>query len=177
MTLEMTEYRIDPQDRIIQVSSSWNTFALQNEGESCLSAQIHGKPIWNYIHGDMTRMWFHSLLAYVRLRPEPIERPYRCDSPEIKRYMNMVVIPQDNGDILLQHHFLRIEPRANPIHFQVPQSRIHSDYQKRCSICGRVQQDGVWMEIENADSSRMNRGNVLHVFYGVCESCQRLLPG
>jgi hypothetical protein len=60
--ISSTQYWLDPDNQIISVSSTWDQFALENDGETAVSSQVLGKQIWEFIDDDITKMWVDTLL-------------------------------------------------------------------------------------------------------------------
>lgn len=173
--MEQTTYWIDSKDRITQVSASWDDFALQNEGASSIAQKVCGSLLWDHISGDTSRMWMESLLGLVRLKKQPIGRPYRCDSPNERRHMQMKIIPLEDKGLEVQHNLVRVEPRPYPVHTQA--IRAGRLPRMRCSICGRVRHNHDWLEPEDLIAVESKRTHTLLVSYAVCGECQQLSPG
>lgn len=165
------EYVLDNRDRIISVGEAWDHFADENGGMNMSSKDVIGRPLWDFVAGDTTRMWLETLFGSARLCGRTIERPYRCDSPSLKRFMQMRIAFEQGGILRIQHKILATEKRSAPVHFQCRAKALRNARQ-RCSICGRVKK-GSWqepLETKAEDSA------VIPVDYTVCEDCRRLLP-
>jgi hypothetical protein len=165
-------YVLDSHDRIISVSKEWNAFSDENGGKHSSSTDVIGQRIWDFVAGDATRMWLATVFQFARLCGTSIERPYRCDSPEMKRFMRMRIVSEQGGNLRIEHEVLATEQRPAPIHIHYGANTTKNTSQ-RCSICGRVNRGG-WQDplAEHADAS-----NRIIVIYTVCEDCQRLMPG
>ncbi len=170
LRIEKTGYWLDNKYNICSVSDSWDTFAMENDGDSFVSEKVLGKSIWSFISDDATRMWFDTLIQKVKLLNRQIERHYRCDSDKWRRYMKMVITPGKNGLVKTQHLLLDTTPR-NPFIKIEPIDFYKDDYFIRCSICGRLQKNGKWYEPELLFS-----GSTLcaacKVIYDVCSDCK-----
>ncbi len=156
-------YWIDGADRIIRVNEAWDAFARANGGASVVGAGIIGQSLWRYLSGDPIRMWMDAVLGLARISRGPVTRAYRCDCPEKKRFMRMVVVPEQGGVLRLEHHLLGEEPRE-PVYF-VPWSGQGQRPLLRCSLCGRIQHCGQW--IEPVPQATGPYG----VIYTVCPEC------
>jgi hypothetical protein len=169
-----TAYRLNARDEILWVSSTWDGFALANQGGNCLGKSIEGTSLWDHITGDVTRMWLKSLLSVARNCQRIRDVAYRCDSPTERRFMRMRLIPEPDGNLLLEHTILERVARSKPVYPTYdPAAAIW-----RCSSCGRVLQNGRWVECDGPSvlAKASPRGQ-LPVVYGICESCQAALPG
>lgn len=172
----VVQYWIDEKDVIVETNSTWDEFALQNDGESCLSTNVLGHSLWDFVNSDVTRMWIRTLLALARQKKEPISRPYRCDSPGEKRFMEMWIEPESSGRVRLEHRLLKTEDFPKPVHFMYESS----DQMKancRCSICNRVKVRDGWIEGEQLYQNETEEFISLRVIYGVCPDCMLSLPG
>lgn len=171
MTTQTVSYVLDNQNRIISIAGAWDEFAEENGGIKSSSKDVCGRPIWDFIKGDATRMWVDAVFQYARILGKVVERPYRCDSPDLKRFMRMRIIPEQGGVLHIEHEILSTEQRSAPINIQNRGNNMNGVSQ-RCSICGRVNIGG-WQEPHggHADAS----GGIV-VIYTVCEDCQLLMP-
>lgn len=172
MTTQTVSYVLDSQNRIISTGGVWDEFADENGGTGSSLKDICGRSIWDFIKGDVTRMWLDSVFQYARAFGKTIERPYRCDSPDLKRFMRMRIIPEKEGVLRIEHEILSIEKRSAPVNIKFGQSTVNGVNQ-RCSICGRVNM-GEWKE-PHGDHDEVSDG--IYVIYTVCEDCQLLMPG
>lgn len=168
-----TEYLVDEVDRIVSVSGPWDRFADENDGINARADAVCGRSIWDFIAGDGTRMWLDAIFKIARVRRASIERSYRCDSPDVKRFMRMRIIPGDGGALRIEHEVLGMEERHLPVYIRYKSSKDTGKIRLRCSICGRVRHGKVWEEPcpEHAGSS----GEIV-VVYSVCEACCRVIP-
>ncbi len=169
-------YHLDRKDRIIEVGGSWDRFAIENNSSpACHSDKVCNRPLVDFISGDETRMWVCAVFMLARARQQPIERNYRCDSPDERRYMLMRVLPEQNGELEVQHEILRCEKRSHPVSFTpVAEKLSHSHI--RCSICGRLLNGGAWVEPETfLPPDGLSLGSIppLRVNYGICEECRQ----
>ena len=166
------EYVLDHRDRIISVGEAWDHFADENGGMNVSSKDVIGRPLWDFVAGDTTRMWLETLFGSARLCGRTIERPYRCDSPNLKRFMQMRIGFEQGGILRIEHKILATEKRSAPVHFQYRAKALRNTRQ-RCSICGRVK-NGNWHEPIEANAEVPA---VILVVYTVCEDCRRIMPG
>lgn len=166
-------YWLDGNDNIISVNQSWDQFALDNDGAHVISSDILGESLWKFVHGDVTRMWLETLFTLARLRGTAVERPYRCDSPDIKRYMRLNIVPENSGTLRVEHITLSTELRKSPVYMQAAK-RLSANVSLRCSICGRMEFDNAWFEPENYPELKdTNRSGYVQVIYTVCKDCYR----
>jgi len=172
MATPTTAYMLDNQDRILSVSGFWDEFADENSGANLSSKDVCGRRIWDFVTSDVTRMWLASIFQLSRLRGTVIERPYRCDSPDLKRFMRMRIVSEQGGVLRIEHEILTTEQRPAPVRIQYSANSMENNMQ-RCSICGRVNNGG-WEE-PRAEHAGTNSGIIVN--YTVCEDCLSLMPG
>lgn len=165
-------YALDNKDRIVMINGQWDDFARENNGINIYVNDIRGNSIWQYISGDPTKMWFDVLLQRVKLKKISIERPYRCDSPDLKRHMKMQISYKDDL-LVIENFLLYTEKRQRPIYIQHATTPQHRSTKLRCSICGRIQYQQQWQE---PNFLPLTESFPVNVTYAVCEECNTLLP-
>ena len=144
-----TIYWIDEKDVIFRVSGPWDDFALENNGERACSEFVLGKPIWSFIFGETTKTWLNAIIGLVRIKQDIIERPYRCDSPSLKRYMSMRLYPESANAIMVEHELLFTESIRPPLYF-VHSGIPSSNHAIRCAFCNKIRIENGWYEPEEA---------------------------
>lgn len=171
-----TKYWIDAEDRLIKVSETWDTFAENNDGRAVVSEAVIGKRLWQFVTGDITRMWVETVINRARFLNQPIEKEYRCDSPDEKRYMQMSIVPEENEVLCVVHKLLKTEKLPTKICFEGKRV-AKPGYVQRCSICNRLHIDNAWREVDLAVKERyIDAPGPVIVFYGVCDECVAALP-
>ena len=94
-----TIHQIDSEDIIIHVDEVWLVFGRANWINRLTAKDIVGTSLWEFISGvDAIHLW-KNLLAAVRKSAKSVSLPYRCDSPQTKRYMSMSIVPLSDGII------------------------------------------------------------------------------
>ncbi|MDW8326993.1 MAG: hypothetical protein RMK99_10535 [Anaerolineales bacterium] len=86
-------YWIDDHDQIVCISNNWPSFALTNGAPDLMPEAVLQRPIWEFMAGDETREFFEILLERVRNHGLSARLPFRCDSPEAVRFMEMRLSP------------------------------------------------------------------------------------
>lgn len=167
-----TMYLLNKKNHILSVSGPWDRFAEENNGVNVFSSDVCGRSLWDFVVGDFTRIWLETIFQLARLRNTMTEQWYRCDSPEVKRFMKMRIVPDREDGLRIEHKTLVTEERPVPVYIRYGPDK--SNVRTRCSICGRVKLEGVWKEprAEYAETSRE-----INVAYSVCTDCRCLLPG
>lgn len=160
-------YRLDASDRITQTGGEWDAFAGTHDGASLRGDAVLGHSLYDFVQGDVSRMFVRTLVDGVRLLQRSRTVGYRCDSPGLKRFMEMTLAPLAGGEVLVSHRQLRTEPVTRAFHFQVVQPD-QPGVVVRCTHCNAVKRQGRWGEAETVLPVGLSR---VPVIYGVCESC------
>lgn len=168
---EEVTYWVDKDDVIVDASSDWDEFALENGGLAVLREHVIGEPLFRFITGDPTRMLTDTLLQRVRHSGQELTRCYRCDSPELKRYMEMTLSPEEGSLLRLHHRVVKVEPLDPVVPFEFG-GHLLSDVMARCSMCNRVRAKGAWHEGDEAVRLGHVKSGGLRVIYSVCGDCQ-----
>lgn len=171
-------YRINSDDVIVWVSDNWQAFVDANEGAAKTDAEIViGKSLWDYIAGFEVRHLYVTVLKVVRERNQVIHLLFRCDAPDLRRYLRLEMVPLSDGQVELRSQILKTENResVNLLRPALPRS---DEIITMCSMCKKVETDpDDWQEIESA----INR---LHLFemetppqisHGLCPSCYQTM--
>jgi len=170
--INSVSYWLDADDQIIGVSERWLSFALQNGAPQLRPETVVGRQLWSFISGQTVRHLFQQLLGQVRERGRGVSVPFRCDSPERRRYMRLSCLPLDARSIEMCSTLLREEPRE-------PAPQISNrGLLRMCSWCKRIARSDVdWMEIEAAavDLGFFERTEPAEITHVVCPDCSRML--
>ncbi|MCB0210732.1 MAG: hypothetical protein KDJ52_15440 [Anaerolineae bacterium] len=163
-------YWLNQVDEIVDVNDEWNAFALDNDGDTVVREKVIGKPLFSFIMGESTRLFVDNLLQRARLRYQETHKFYRCDSPDIKRFMEMRIIPEDKNILRLEHTIIRREVMSPPVYYRYSPT-INYPY-RRCSICNKVLHRAVWCEGgELVGTGPQAPIDAIDVIYHVCPTC------
>jgi hypothetical protein len=150
---------------ILETGGDWDTFAKANGGEKATSDAVIGTSLLSHVAGDQVKMYVRALFQNALLSGQPITRPYRCDSPELRRDMELLITTEANGTLLVQHTLLNERPLPHRLNLMPDLSNRR--YAKRCSMCAFILLDGIWNDPAELDASCD-----LHVYFGVCDRCR-----
>jgi len=178
MTAEIQDttciYRIDGSDRISEVSGNWLSFAAENlAGESCHPDRILGRLIWEFIDGPETRHLYEIVLRRVRQANMPVTLPFRCDSPDRRRYLELAIVPAGDDAIVFYSSILREEPRET-VGLLHPGAERSGEYIKMCSGCKKIERgENRWVEVEAGIAElRLFEAAILpQITHGLCNDC------
>jgi len=165
-------YWVDQNDRIVKVGGAWDEAARDGGSDSLFADSVKGTNLFSYIAGEATRSFVWTMIDAVRKLQRPNKRPYRCDTPTLKRSMEMTIIPEGNGLLRLEHRLVATEPLQRPLSFR---SAHRLDYKPplrlRCSMCNQVRIGQVWREPDE-HAKLLNTLETTPVVYSVCDDCR-----
>lgn len=173
--MSITKYWLDFKDRIIRTNLIWDNFAEDNEGgDRSFSDEIIGKSLFSFISGDATKMYISTMIQRVRLTNKMLDIDYRCDSPEMKRFMRMKIVPEGEGVIRVENLMEKEEPQKKPVRFTDSNRKTII---KKCSMCQKVNSNNEWLEADEIENIELfaEGGEEVPVIYTVCNSCNRNL--
>jgi hypothetical protein len=160
---------IDAAEVMVHVNDDWLAFARENDAPQLTEAMVLGQPIWRFIEGPENVYLFQQIFGRLRAGKGPVTFPFRCDSPDCRRFMEMKLTLLPENGILFQARMLRQEYRR-PLHFIGPAP----DAVTMCSWCKKVYIPGHgWGEIEAAIQALdlFGRPQTPLFTHGLCPSC------
>lgn len=163
-------FTLDKENRIIKTNAAWELFALENGAPELTGRLIYGKPLFAFITDDVTRMHVRLMLDYVRTMKKTVVREYRCDSDQLKRFMQMQLTLLENNNIELAHKILRIEPLIPALAFRYQPDSASAIL--RCSNCNSLRVKEFWQEPESALNVTHLTQNSVPTVYTICDRCQ-----
>ena len=173
MTVEALSYAIDEQDRLIRVDDGYYRFAEENGWDG--AGDSLGRLLWDFVAGHDVRKLQRLLLRRVRDELHDVELPFRCDSPELRREMDVRITADRSGRVVLFSARLRSEqPRDEPQPLFDPSvPRDDADFLPMCAWCDRFLVDGEWVEVEEAAKrlQLFRRSELPTLDHGICPRC------
>lgn len=179
-----TSLIVDKLNRIIAVDDKWLDEAeLGNAEDKLQPEKIMEHFLADYIQDDNTTMYVEAILALCRLRNEKVYRPYRCDSPTHKRFMELELIPQSLGQVKMVHYLLKEEAFENEVTIEDIGKSLKSkqktnankatrSYYLRCSMCNALKapDSEEWRDPGEISTPNLNHFKVIHT---VCKNCSQ----
>ena len=141
-------YQLDASDRIVWVDPLWLAFAQENGASSLVEGAVLGRTLWEFIAGEPTVRFYQELHQRIRETGKPLSVPFRCDSPTLKRYMQLRISPNDNGLLDCVSLLLRVESvdRVRLLDAATPRSGATLTM---CSCCKRgLLESAGWLEAQ-----------------------------
>lgn len=172
----IVHYRIDSNDVIQFVCPSWDHFAMKNNGGDILAPAVLGRNLWDFVANIETRHVYQTIVDRIRAGQARAIFPFRCDSPDRRRFMQMEMkLAADNG-IEFVSEVLREEFR-DPV-LLLDQSSLRSEkYLSMCSWCKKIEIAGEWHEVENAVIALdLFKSTVMpQISHTICDTCSSKL--
>ncbi len=152
------------------MGSEWDIFALENDAPELIGSKVIGRPLFDFISGNVTQQFVQALLQVVRSGKKSIELEYRCDSPTERRLMHMRVTLEESGLVHFVNTLLGSESRKNKILISRATQR-GKNTTVRCSMCNLVKPLKDWVEPDRFDGSNTSKVAEWIVIYGICDRC------
>ena len=172
-TLLQVTYRIDGRNRITSVGHDWDTFALENGASDLQAEAVVGRSLEEFISGPETAHLWDGLLGVVRGGRSIVGLPYRCDSPSVRRFLEMTLTPLPASAVEFRSRVVREETRS-PLGLLDPAAPRTPEFVKLCSWCRRLQRDRYrWDELEVAcrDLGLLERRALPQISHSICLDC------
>ncbi|MEP6946131.1 MAG: hypothetical protein ABJA02_09455 [Acidobacteriota bacterium] len=168
-------YAIDASDKIVSVGGNWDRFAAENDSPPEVFARnILHRSFWDFISGDLTEHVYRQILAKVRAGTK-LHFNFRCDSPTLRRFLTLDMIPNAAGGIEFLTETTRTEKREYQPLFCTNADKI-IEMVITCSWCNKIKTgEKVWQECEDAVLSLglFEDEAMPMLSHGMCEDCYR----
>src|SRR3954462_12082937 len=91
-------YRTDPDGKIIFVDEGWCAFARENGApEYAVPEALYGRELLSFISEPTTLHIYSVLMQRVMNHRQWIKLPFRCDAPEVRRWLELEMRPWEGG--------------------------------------------------------------------------------
>jgi hypothetical protein len=170
---QLLAYSIDGQDRLVAVSGEWEEFARANGAPQLARERVLGRSLWEFIDGQDTLEVHRLLLDRIRVRGAGVTLAFRCDGPRLRRDMQMVLEPGQDGRVEIRTHLVHESRRPYVALFDAAAQRSGS-FLKVCSWCRKVEMGGLgWAEAEHAvrELRLLEIPPVPRISHGMCPAC------
>lgn len=167
-------YRIDGQNMIVSVGEDWDDRTHALEAAAPESKDVLGTCILEHVTGSENRQIFSLLFAQCRKTRQTLFVQFRCDGPELRRWMELEIRPLADRRIEVISRLVSSATRPYVALLDCLVKRS-DNMVTICSWCKRVQVGAVWEEVEDAV-------NLLGLFkneaqpslqQGMCEQCEQ----
>jgi len=164
---------IDDADKIVHVNDDWLAFAGENTAPQLTASVVLDQRIWRFIQGQETVYLYKQIFARLRAGKSPVKFPFRCDSPDCRRFMEMKLSLLAGGAIQFIAQILRQEWRQ-PLDILDASRDISEEFLKICSWCKKVNIPGRgWGEIEAAIEALdlFGHHSMPRMTHTICDAC------
>jgi hypothetical protein len=143
-------YALDEADNLSYVNEEWLAFAVENGAARLTRDLVLHRPIKTFITGrDLQQLW-QFILMKVRTEKPLLRLPFRCDSPDCRRLMEVTIRRQPPGNLMFQTKILEKQPR-DPVRLLAEKTPPARESIPCCSWCNRLSlPNGEWVEVEDA---------------------------
>ena len=166
-------WTIDSADKIVQVNDNWLAFAQENLSPHLMAALVLDQSLWRFIQGQETTYLYKQIFDRVRAGVTPVTFPFRCDSPDCRRFMEMQLSLLRGNTIHFTSHILREEWRG-PVDLLDASRDRSGEFLKICSWCKKINIPGRgWGEVEAAVDALDLFGyhSLPRMTHTICDSC------
>lgn len=169
-------HRIDADDLIEHVNEEWLEFAAEN-WDRREAERIVGMPLWEYVANSASRHVWITIVERLRGRRTTVTVPYRCDSPSVRRYMEMDLVPLAGDRVEFRSRIVREEERE-PVPLLRPDVPTSDEPLLMCSWCKRVFVPP-WREVEKAakELDLFDEPEMPKLVHSICGRCRDTLTG
>jgi len=168
-------YEIDEANRIVDVDRPWLAFARANGAPELTREAVMGAGLFLYVAGWEAVRHYGELFDALRRSRSSATLPFRCDSPETRRDMELTMRADAKRHVHLTGRLLqRAARRAVPL-LDVRTPR-NGHWLVICSNCLQLETDsGTWCEIETAlvDPYVLPPQGLPRLSHTLCPSCAR----
>ena len=174
--LDVIEYEVDREDRLVWLSSSWEPFARCNGAPDLTAARCLGRGLMEFVDGREPRYIWRELMAACRERGEPLPVPLRCDGTCVRRDMVATVTPQTDGGLRFRVEAVAVEP----CDYQAILDRFVERTEGRlvaCSWCRAIRVEDEWLPVTEATVrlALLQAARLPAITHGVCPACRATL--
>lgn len=169
-------HTVDRDGNIAAVNDDWVKFALENGAPELVREAVAGRPIWEFMAGMETRHISRLLLDKVSRSGKGLTIPYRCDSPDLRRFMEMEIVPVDGGMVEFRSRLLKVEQRET-VRLLDPNAGRGKEFLTICSWCRRARISSEWVELDEAVKrlGLFASSSLPQLTHGMCQDCSKLV--
>lgn len=166
-------YCLDKSDQIVDVDEWWLAFAKENGAGELTRANVVGRLLWDFVCDEPTRTLYQEIHAQVRSTGNSIIVPFRCDSPGLKRFMQVKISLAADQRLNYESRMVRVIARA-AIHILEPSRERSKAFLTMCSLCKRsLLEPTGWLELQDISLQLriFDQQRVPQLRYTICPNC------
>lgn len=166
-------YWIDSNDMIVVVNDDWLSFASENIYDLSQGSVVN-KLLWDFITDKETKHLYKIMLEKVRSHNVRIKVPFRCDSPDCRRFMELEIFTLTENLIEFRSRIVKLEfrPKVDLLDVDVDRS---DEFVRICGWCKKIfVAETKWLEVEEAVEQLDLFGvpKLPQLTHGICPSCK-----
>lgn len=168
-----TTHRIDRRGTIVEVNAAWLEFARANRYPGDPGTAV-GQSLWDHISDIETRHLYKELVARAGAIG-PLRVAYRCDAPDLRRFMEMTIAFDAASDsTTFTSRILHTEERPRLPLLDPATEPAEGTLLRLCSWCKRGEYREEWIEIEQlVNRLRLfERDRLPRITHGICPECR-----
>jgi len=171
-------YHINAADTLISANDAWDDFAIANDAAQVKREHVLGKVLWQLLSDPTTSLVYHQVCTVAR-GGVPLRFVFRCDSPGVRRLLEMDVLPHPAGQIEFRTRAISETP-CDPTPLLAAAAaapREARELLRVCSWCNNFFAGGHWVGVSEAilKLGLMTHSPMPMITHGVCESCKESL--
>jgi hypothetical protein len=163
-------YCVDLVGNILSIDGPWDEFAAENGGVDLKSKNLIGKNLFSFISSSGVSEAFRTMHHHLNDNPtHRLEFSYRCDSPELRRDMKMVM--ESTGEGIRYTSSVASTSLLDPP-IPIDYSTGTNEYLRMCSWCKRFKypsESEHWNELVRLFDISPSNFTISH---GICEDCR-----
>ncbi len=164
-------YEIDLDARVTTVNDAWDAFAGENLADHLARDRIVGDSLWDHITGTDLRELYETVLRSVSESGESIRFPFRCDSPSLRRFLELEISSSGKGWKFISRT-LSVEERE-PVELLDPTVPRGDELVTLCSWCKKIKTPKGWFPVEEGLSELrpFDSRQMPAISHGMCDEC------
>ena len=166
-------YTINRAGVLTSVGGDWRAFARENAADESLDEGV-GLSMWDAIATVETREVYRRLLDHA-LRAGSVSFPYRCDSPDEERDLQLTIaaLPDGSGWEFISE-VREVRPAAvSPLALLDGAATPGGGHLCICGWCARVDHGGTWVDFADyvATTALLAAEELPQITHGICTQC------
>lgn len=167
-------YSVDSNGKIVSIEGPWDEFAAENDGMDLNREQILGANLFKNIAGSGTREVYRTMHRYLLENPEEsLEFDYRCDSPGLRRDMQMKMKNQEG---LLRYSSAVVKISSHDQLLEIDYTREGDTVVVMCAWCKRIKYPDTAERWHSPARIFELANEPFMISHGICPDCCNKFP-
>jgi hypothetical protein len=117
------------------------------------------------------------LVRRIRVGRRSVKLPFRCEAPGVRRELDLHIVSNASGRLLLFSAYMREEQPREPQPLLDPSVPRGDSTIQMCGWCDRFLVDGEWVEVEEAAArlELFRREEMPAISHDICPNCSEML--